>query len=361
MKKKFFTLCLTLVASAGIMFAQYPDAVKIGDLYYRLDGSNLTAEVTYETYDSGNYDELRTIDIPASIIHDNKTYKVTRIGEWAFCYSFAITSVTIPNSVTSIGEYAFYSCRGITSLTIPQSVTSIVGTTFGVSGIMSITVESGNPVYDSRDNCNAIIETATNTLVCGFKNTTIPNSVTSIGNFAFAYCLGLTSITIPNSVTSIGEAAFAENPDLTNITIPNNVISIGSSAFAACTGLTSVTIGSSVASIGDHAFFACQNVQSITNCATTPQVVTEDVLGGEGTYMPGMDKSTCVLYVPQESINAYKTADVWQDFSKILPIGAEGIANTTVDANQRAKIIRDGQVVIQQGGRTYSLQGIELR
>ncbi len=145
-----------------------------------------------------------------------------------------MTSVTIPNSVTSIGERAFYKCTGLTSVTIPNSVTSIGDRAFGsCSGLTSIKVESGNSVYDSRENCNAIIETATNTLISGCKNTIIPKSVTYIGDYAFSGCSGLTSITIPNSVTSIGERAFYSCNGLTRIdAYPNpEKVSTGTSVF----------------------------------------------------------------------------------------------------------------------------------
>ena len=190
---------------------------------------------------------------------------VTSIENEAFRSCYGLTSITIHNSVTSIGKWAFSGCDGLTSITIPNSVTSIENYAFsGCTGLTNITVETGNTKYDSRDNCNAIIETETNTLISGCKNTVIPNSVTSIGNNAFYRCTGLTSITIPNSVTSIGNSAFYGCWGLTSITIPNSVTSIGDYAFQYCIGLTSITIPNSVTSIGGSAFSNCEGLTSIT-------------------------------------------------------------------------------------------------
>jgi hypothetical protein len=154
-----------------------------------------------------------------------------------------ITNLIIPNNVTTIGDYAFILCSGLTSLTIPNSVTSIGLISFaGCSNLTSIQVESGNTVYDSRENCNAVIKTSENELIVGCVNTVIPNNVTSIGDRAFVLCSGLTSITIPNSVTSIGTYAFYGCSGLTSITIPNSVTEIGDYAFADCSGLICIIV-----------------------------------------------------------------------------------------------------------------------
>ena len=193
------------------------------------------------TYTVSGHTEVCTGDviIPETV----NGFSVTSIGEWAFTNCHGLTSITIPNSVTSIGEWAFTNCHGLTSIDIPNSVTSIGNFAFGAcNGLTSIIVEEGNTVYDSRENCNAIIETTSNTLIRGCKNTIIPNSVTSIGSNAFYRCFGMTSIVIPNSVTSIGSGAFYWCNGLTSITIPSSVTSIGNDAFANCSGLTSIIV-----------------------------------------------------------------------------------------------------------------------
>ena len=232
-------------------------------------------------------------------------------------------STVIPNSVTTIGGNAFSGCTSLTSVTIPNSVTSIGDYAFlNCSGLTSISVAMGNTVYDSRNNCNAIIETATNTLMSGCQKTIIPNSVTNIGDAAFFGCRGLTSVTIPNSVTSIGEYAFCNCTGLTSITIPNSVISIGGSAFSGCSGLTSITIPNSVTSIGNSAFYKCSGLTSITCEAMNPPTC--------GVYaFEEVPKS--ILYVPFGSEDAYRNAKGWKDFTNIQPIKAANVDITTTE------------------------------
>ena len=209
---------------------------KIDGIYYNFDKSAKTATVTWQSsvnnYLSNKNAYSGNVTIPESVTYQGTNYSVTAIGSWAFYYCRGLTSIIIGNSVTSIGNGAFNKCTGLTS----------------------ITVETGNTVYDSRDNCNAIIETSTNTLHTGCQNTTIPNSVTEIGSSAFSGCTGLTSVTIPNSVTEICSSAFSGCTGLTSITIPNSVTYIGDWAFYNCTGLTSITIPNSVTYIGGDAF-----------------------------------------------------------------------------------------------------------
>lgn len=187
---------------------------------------------------------------------------VTSIGNAAFAYT-GIVGFTIPSGVSTIGYGTFHDCPNLTSITIPSSVTGIDNFAFqNCPNLRSIVVESGNTKYDSRDNCNAIIETETNSLIVGGKNSTIPNSVTSIGTNAFSG-RDISSFTIPSNVTSIGYQAFW-NSNISSIIIQNGVTSIEDYAFKKCQGLTSITIPSSVTRIEGSAFDDCSILNAVT-------------------------------------------------------------------------------------------------
>ena len=167
---------------------------------------------------------------------------VTTIEYEAFMYCEDLKTIIIPDSVTTIEPDAFYYCGSLTNISIPNSVATIDSNVFIGSNLESIVVEKENPIYDSRNNCNAIIETATNTLVCGCSTTIIPDSVTKIGPSAFEDCTGLTSMVIPNSVTEIGSNAFSNCNKLKRIVIPDSVTHINKRIFYNCSALDKIYV-----------------------------------------------------------------------------------------------------------------------
>ncbi len=208
--------------------------------------------------------EPTAIVIPSSVEIGKIEFSVTSIDPQAFKECSNLTGIEIPNSVTSIGFLAFNGCSSLTSITIPNSVTSIgYPVLSNCPSLISINVEDGNPIYDSRGNCNAIIETATNTLMSGCQSTSIPSTVVSIGSYAFQGCTFITSMYIPSSVTSIGSYAYSGCSSMTSIRIPNSVTYIGSSAFSDCSSLTSINIPSSITFIGNYTFKGCSSLASI--------------------------------------------------------------------------------------------------
>ena len=276
--------------------------------------------------------------------------RVINIGYHAFYECSSLTSVIISNSVKSIGNGAFFGCSSLLSITIPDSVTSIGESAFDAClGLEVIVVENENTTYDSRNSCNAIIETATNVLVTGCKKTIIPNTVMSIGESAFRNCNLMTSITIPNSVTSIGEEAFAYCYNLNSvtignsvtnigrhafrycsmmfITIPNSVTSIGEGAFSYCRQLTSVKIGNSVTNLDASAFSNCSQLSSIISLAPIPPEVMDT------SAFTNVVK-TIPIYVPCGSVEAYKSADGWNAFTNIQEPLPQFIISVSSQSNE---------------------------
>ena len=299
-----------------------------------LTSIEISNSVTTIGTEAFRYTDLTSIVLPNSVIS-------IEVGAFEDCYS--LTSIEIPNSVNYIGHYAFYNCPALTSIEIPMYVTSISSNAFSqCGGLEQVIVDSENTVYDSRNNCNAIIETSTDKLIMGCKNTVIPNSVTTIGNYAFYNnCKGFTgSLTIPNSVTTIGQSAFYGCSGFTgSLTIPNSVTEIGNLAFYHCSGFTgSLTIGNSVTTISNYAFCNCSGLTSITVFADNPPVL------GDGAFF-NVNKSIPV-YVPCGSLSAYQTAAGWSEFTNIQE-DCSGSFTITASANPA-----EGGLVT--GGGTYT-------
>ena len=343
---------------------------------------------------------------------------MTSIGHFAFEDCSNLTAITIPENsqLTSIEYGAFSGCSrferviincanvgdwlsGLSSLketVLGESVTSIgVGAFSGCSSLTSIIVATGNTIYDSRNGCNAIIETSSNTLILGCSATVIPESVTSIGESAFRGCRSLTAINIPEGVTSIASSAFSGCTSLTSITISEGVTSIGKSAFWGCSSLTAITIPESVTSIGRSAFHNCSSLTTInipedskltsigesafrgcrsltaitlpksvdyildnafSNCPELTDVYcyAEEVPSTKSNAFDGSYPKYATLHVPASAINSYKDTAPWSSFGTIVCLTDEdmSIEQLTNDNSQQTIYDLCGRRVtdIEKGG-----------
>ena len=293
-----------------------------------------------------NGKELHDLTIPNTVtsIGDYafcSCYNLTSIGKQTFSGCSGLTSIIIPNSVISIGDFAFSYCQELTSITIPKSVRLIEAHAFYNCPIASVKVESGNAVYDSRNNCNAIIITSTNELILGCKATTIPNTVTSIRDNAFMGCKELKSINIPYGVTSIGNYAFSSCVDLISVDIPNSVKSIGRSAFHYCKNLTSVTISDSMTSIESSTFRECSKLTSITiphsvtyigddafyGCSELTTVTIGNGMNNIGEYAFSGCNNLTDVYIYAESVPSLSTGVFYNSYIEYATLHVAGSIN----------------------------------
>ncbi len=270
------------------------------------------------------------LTIPAKAKFDGKTYSVTAIGEDAFSGCEKLTSVTFPNTIKEIGEDAYWGCEHLTSAVLPKSIKTIGDYAFdfcyalenignlntvekvgrfcfygtqleritipatlaeigegafsGTPKLQEIVVEAGNPTYDSRGKCNAIIEKKTNTLHTACVNTVIPNDVTIIGPNAY-YSVPIESIEIPSCITTIERKAFYGCTNLKSIVIPDNVTKLGEGAFYNCKSLQSVTLSKNIEAIESGTFYECTNLKTVN----FPEGAKVKSIGYEAFYNSGIE------------------------------------------------------------------------
>ena len=397
MKNYLYKILLALVLlSQNIISFAYDFKVN-GLCYNIISVTNNTVEVTWESI---GICYVGDIVVPNTVSYKSKNYDVVGIGKHAFvdvgavdsqgkCVSWGnnsdLKSITLSTNILYIGDNAFSGCNGIKNIIFPSKLNSIgAGSLEGTSlqeviipkavsniennsffacyELSSISVESGNMIYDSRNKCNAIIETSSNTLIVGCKRSVIPSSVIKIGDYAFAACRGLTSMTIPSSVTSIGFKSFAYCDNLNFVDMPNSIISIGAdafeqcekltsilippsvvtidrSAFWGCSGLASIIIPSSVKNIRERAFFGCKNLALVISQIDTPFSINENVFDDIS--------SNAVLQIPQGTKSLYQQYSGWtKNFKEVIE---EGQGTTTT---YTLSITSTGQGYVTYSGTT---------
>lgn len=259
-------IIFSLVTLFTCVFAQ-SQIFDVNGIYYRIiedTTANATNGMIAAVTTMGDADHYQgSVSIPSTVSINGTEYTVGAIMDMAFKGSNKLSSITIPASVTQIPSGAFYGC----------------------SNLSTITVESGNSVYDSREECNAVIETATNTVIAGCKNTVFPSSVSTIGECAFYGCTGMTSLTIPANIREIDSWAFLDCTDLLALNFPASVKSIGTAIFLGCNNietldwnsryspsiavsdsyasLKNVVLGDSVTYLSPYAFSNCRALESV--------------------------------------------------------------------------------------------------
>ena len=265
-----------------------------------------------------NGEEITELVIPNS---------VTTIGTFAFRGCSSLTSATIPNNVTEIGDGIFSDCTALASVSLPENLTKIsVGMFYGCKNLASIIIPEGvisigrNAFYGCSSLTSLTIPEGVTSIedltffgCSSLTSLTIPEGVTSIGSSAFRDCSSLTFLTIPEGVTIISGAAFKGCSSLTSLTIPEGVTSIGLEAFNGCSSLTSLTIPEGVTSIGSSAFNGCSSLTSVYVKMETPPAIKSTVFS---------NRANATLYVPYGCSEAYEATAYWNEFKKIVEMGA---------------------------------------
>ena len=355
MKSILRKLLVLLVISAIATIGAFAQDFTYGDLMYTINDDDVT--VTLNGHVDG-YSVSGELNIPSTVYNNGQSYTVTIINGQAFYYCEGLTGqLIIPDTVDEIGEMAFFKCTGFTSLTLSNALTDLgndvfnycgftgtiiipkhlkhidATTFFCCNGIEGFVVDPENNVYDSRNNCNAIISTSDNELIIGCKNSTIPNTVISIAEGAFYHVTELTSITIPNSVQSIGGMSFWYT-GLTSINIPNSVNLIVENPFAGCAELATITVESGNTTFDSrnncNAIIRTNYNELIAGCQNTviPNSVT--IIGGYAFY--DCNKLSGKLVLPEDitTIAAYA-------FCKCSSLtGSLTLPNSLVDIGESA-------------------------
>ena len=302
---------------------------------------------------------INTYAVGDTITYEGLQYEVTKVddegnevkliknpdaqGEINILSVITDESGTIGFTVTAIVGYAFYNCANITKLSIPATVRSIGTAITSCCTILNqILVDLDNPYYDSREYCNAIINTATGELIAGCNKTTIPEGVTAIGTEAMRGMFDLEGIVLPSTLTRIGNRAFYYCKKLTgHLAIPEGVTEVATYAFYKCTGLTAISLPSTISTMGSCAFRECSNVTWVSCYAVTPPSIDSRMFG---------KFSGCTLMVPIASVDTYKAAANWKKFDPIIRESIVSVEDVTILTGNRGT----ARISLDNGTNVYT-------
>ena len=360
-------ICTVNLSSAGTLESAFPADRKSITRELKVTGPINGKDIEFMRSLCGYESPLSAIDLSEANIVSGEGSNANELPESAFFPALSLENIILPKSLTSIGSWAFQD-TGIREFVLPKNVTSFGRDVFyNVNNLEGLSVEAGNPVFDSRNNCNAIIETATNTLRIGCRTTVIPETVTAIGETALSGKRGLKEVNLPSSVTSIGWAAFWADVDLTTVKLSAGITDLGDSPFGGCDNITSfeidpnnpkydsrdncnaiietatnkliqgfsttkipegvktiaaasfrslstlteIEIPASVEKIEAEAFLYCNQMTKVVTHIRKPFTVSSLVFSGD-------NMKTAVLYVPYGTKAAYANTPGWDNFRKIV-------------------------------------------
>jgi hypothetical protein len=328
--------------------------VTIDGYYYLLDSETHSATFTYQNKDTGGQpisSYSGDIIIPEFVSYQSSNYTVTTLGSNVFYYC-NINSLQMPNTIKTIESEAFCNTT-INSLTIPKNVETINQNAFyRCRGLNSIVVDKGNSIYDSRNNCNAIIETSSDKLLLGCYTTVIPNDVKAIEQSAFHLCEQLKKIVIPNSVTSIGRQAFQGCTQLESVTLSENLTEIPSQLFYDCTSLKKILFPKNITAIGAYVFMHCTSMEDVYCYGkVVPQTIAS-------AFTSGPVLANMTLHVDKMLIEQYRSTEPWSLFGTIVPLTEEDMSVENITDSSDNKIV---SIYNFQGHRIHSpLHGLNI-
>ena len=322
-------------------------------------------EVTYtwgaaSDFTQKNYNELTEANIPATVEYKGKVYNVTRIGEFAFNFATKLQRVTMSDNIKVIDRFAIMNCPQLMEVQIGENVDSILLDAFGFGKLQQLTIPKNvkyiAPLIVRKNPITSINVHPENSNYTSIDGVLFNKNENMLHTFPAAYT---TKYTIPESVDTIGSCAFAST-SIESVIFPKNLVCIANDAFTG-TNLTGLILPASLQSIGMYAFDMCSNLKEVICRATTPPIMSD----GESEYkyhvFMRVPVSDIPLYVPAESVEAYKSANQWKDFGTILPIGGTDLEDITTTQAPFSKTLIDGHLVISRNGNMYNIMGIKMK